>query len=394
MNVTHKDDSYKQSSRVTCLIEGFIKGRLTTAEHDELDAWVEASDDNMRLFEELTDDKKVHASPKVLKHVGDRRLSPFFKKLAIFKRETWKAERVYIGLIVLFFVSLLSLQLFFYIAERQPPNAVGEILPSRHTTTLVLGNGSIVDVTTSKDGLIASENGTRVKKTNGEALLYDHTLPTSQPLSYNTLSTGKGSQYSVVLPDGSKVWLNAQSSLRYPTRFSASGREVELNGEAYFEVAPNADGNQQPFVVKLRNNGSIECLAARFNVSSYEDESNARVTLLNGSAEMWRQHEKLELHAGQEGRFSQSLQMADSVDVQQTLAWKNGEFIFRDADMETVMREVERWYDVQGTGASTITARFNVTASRKEPLSKLLDALEATGKVRFKIRGRQISVIH
>jgi len=375
--MAQKNDLPKLSRRVAYLIERFNKGTITTVEHDELDAWVEESDANADVFEELmNDDPNFEPLPDEVKTAirADERQSVL--------------RRIFIALGGLALLAIIFIG-YEYIHSRN-------IRPAPAAVVLQLGDGSTLVLNDVDDGQVAIQNGTILKKMKGGELLYEAGQSTAAPFLFNKLSTWKGGQYTVVLPDGSRVTLNAESSLHYPTRFPGEERIVELDGEAYFEVVAKMDsstGNNQPFIVKLNNGAVIKSLTAHFNVSSYQDDSISRVTLFQGDAEVQRGNQNVQLHSNQQASFSDSLTVGNNVDMNEVIGWKYGEFVFHDANIETVMRQINRWYTVRITGEPVITARFNITAPRNQVLSKLLDQLEATGNVHFKVTGRHVYVL-
>jgi ferric-dicitrate binding protein FerR (iron transport regulator) len=193
-----------------------------------------------------------------------------------------------------------------------------------------------------------------------------------------------------VLADGTKVWLNAASSLRFPAAFAGKERIVELNGEGYFEVAKNAS---MPFHVRVHDM-DVQVLGTHFNINAYTDETAMRTTLLEGSVQVSQGEQTQLLTPGQQAAASQNgqIQLADGVDVEEVMAWKNGMFQFQGADLETILRQAARWYDIDVEYKQRISDRFSGQISKNVNLSQLLKILELTGKVHFEIEGRKIIV--
>jgi ferric-dicitrate binding protein FerR (iron transport regulator) len=191
------------------------------------------------------------------------------------------------------------------------------------------------------------------------------------------------------------VWLNAESSLRFPVTFSGDTRTVEITGEAYFEVAHNA---RKPFKV-LANGTEVQVLGTHFNVHAYKDEPEIKTTLVQGSVKVRSGLSTGELHTailkpGEQAQMNDNkLTIANDIDMQQVLAWKNGQFMFNDATIESIMQQVTRWYDVDVRYDAKISKHFIANIPRNVPLSELLKLLELTDQVHFKIQGRQITVI-
>jgi ferric-dicitrate binding protein FerR (iron transport regulator) len=230
-----------------------------------------------------------------------------------------------------------------------------------------------------------------VKMPNGE-LAYKGS---SENIEYNTLSNPRGSKViSLVLADGSKVWLNAASTLKYPTAFVGNERKVEVSGEAYFEVSHNA---AMPFIVD-KGETSVRVLGTHFNVNAYDDESSVNVTLLEGSVKVVKGNEDILISPGQQAEVFNNIVPSNPIevhtaDVDETMAWKNGLFSYKGADIETIMRQVSRWYNVDVVIEKPVKEKFYAQVSRNTDVSNLLKMLEATKAVHFKIEGKMITVM-
>jgi ferric-dicitrate binding protein FerR (iron transport regulator) len=222
--------------------------------------------------------------------------------------------------------------------------------------------------------------------------VYDGTKASNQGslISYNTLSTPRGGQYQLVLPDGSKVWLNASSSIHFPTAFAGHERNVELTGEAYFEIAKN---KQKPFHVNV-NGMQVEVLGTHFNVNAYGDEGAIKTSLLEGSVKIKKGNISGLLKPGQQGvlkKNSTDLEIKNA-DMNEAIAWKNGLFEFDGADIKSIMREIGRWYDVDVVYAGKVPdRRFEGKISRDAQLSDVLKIL-ALSNVKFSVEGKKIIV--
>ncbi len=221
-----------------------------------------------------------------------------------------------------------------------------DIAPGKDGAILTLADGSQVVLDSLGNGVIALQNGSQAVIKNGE-LVYDVTGKSTGDVTYNTMSTPKGRQYQVTLPDGTKVWLNAASSIRYPTLFTGKERQVEIKGEAYFEVQPN---KKKPFIVTISpadgvrresDNYKIIVLGTSFNVNSYLDELSVKTSLLEGSIKI----NNSILKPGQ--AYVNGEVMATN--IEQDIAWKNGLFNFNGLTFEEIMRQLERWYDIEVT---------------------------------------------
>ncbi|WP_223151540.1 FecR family protein [Chitinophaga varians] len=286
-------------------------------------------------------------------------------------------------------------------AAAQPEQlAQHDIAPGGNKAVLTLANGSTVVLDDAANGMIGQQGAVKVIKLNSGQLAYAGEEAASGKILYNTIATPRGGQYQVILPDGSKVWLNAASSLRFPVAFRDDSREVELHGEAYFEIAsiaaPSKGGgtHKRPFRVKA-GGMAVEVLGTHFNIAGYSDEQAIRTTLTEGSVKLVKGNANTVIRPGDQGVLDNNATTFKVVpaNVEEVLAWKNGYFFFDKADIQTVMRQVARWYDMEVAYEGTPTAReFVGTISRQEKLSKVLRLLELS-HVHFRVEGRKIIVV-
>ncbi|SEO06676.1 FecR protein [Mucilaginibacter gossypiicola] len=274
-------------------------------------------------------------------------------------------------------------------------NAIAQkIIPGGNKAVLTLADGSQIILDSAKRGLLASQQNISVKKATDGQLIYDasgqkQSNQSNDQLAYNTISIPKGGQYQVVLPDGTKVWLNAASSLKFPVAFKGKERNVELSGEGYFEVAKN---KAMPFRVAV-NHTTVEVLGTHFNIMGYGDEASTNTTLLEGSVKIISGDKQKLIIPGEQARVSDGIEVA-KVNAAQAIAWKNGNFNFAHENIETIMRKVARWYDVNIQYQGTTTHEgFVGTVPRSENISEVLNALELTGLVHFKIVERRVIVM-
>jgi transmembrane sensor len=398
-----KEESFKNMNenayRIAYLIAGFIRKNLTEAEHDELDAWVESSDENMLLFEELTDEKNIEANLAWMDKTRTEKNLQLTKKQIEFTPEhkNLKTKRWSYGIAASVILLIAAFGIYKIINNKQSKSSSiakidqTEIQPGGNKATLTLSNGSVIDLVSAPNGIIKGDNGTIINKSKEGEILYNENAANNSIASDNILTTPKGGQYKVQLPDGSNVWLNAASSLKYPTAFTSSERIVELKGEGYFEIAKD---KTKPFKVQLADSSQVKVLGTHFNIMAYENEKAKEVTLLEGSVEITKGNEEQNLVPGQQGRIiSSKIILVNSADTDQVTGWKNGQFIFHDAEIQSIMRQVARWYDVDIKYETTNTQHFNATISRKEPVLRLLHILEETGQIHFKTENKVIYVL-
>jgi len=274
------------------------------------------------------------------------------------------------------------------IAKTKP---LHDVLPGGNKAILTLASGKTITLDSAKNGLLVNEGAARIHKTRDGQLVYEtdkNDDGSAAPM--NTVSTPRGGQYQLVLDDGSKVWLNSASSLSFPAVFKGKTREVEITGEAYFEVAKNA---KMPFRVKV-NNTVVEVLGTHFNIMAYNDEAVMKTTLLEGSVKISNSQNFSMLKPGQQAQLNQNgpIKVIDNPEADDAVAWKDGIFQFRDAGIETIMRQAARWYDVQVSFAGKIPAKeFTGRISRNVKASELMEMLKYMG-INYKIEDKHITV--
>ncbi|MGJ1241029.1 FecR family protein [Sphingobacterium siyangense] len=269
-----------------------------------------------------------------------------------------------------------------------------EIAAGGNKAILILADGKQFDLGSSKIGTITQLSGIKVDcDTVGQITfnVQDRSLKSFSE-KMNSIVTPKGGQYKIILEDGTNIWLNAQSMLKFPERFAKDNRSVELVGEAYFEVAKNRN---KPFIVRTKEQ-NVKVLGTHFNISSYADERIARTTLIEGSVSVSDNisHRSVVLKPGEQILISGNSIAVKKVDTQVDVAWKEGDFIFKNENIESIMRKVSRWYQVD---VDFISKKEDITfsgmISKSNNLSAILTMLESTGQIKFKLTGRRISII-
>jgi len=277
------------------------------------------------------------------------------------------------------------------VGGQQKSSLKNDVYPGTNKAILTLADGSTISLNDAGNGALAEQGNTKVLKFDGK-LTYKPQENQSQKILFNTITTPRGGQYQVALPDGTQVWLNATSSIRFPTFFSGNERKVELTGEAYFEVAKNAD---MPFRVKVRN-AEVMVLGTHFNIMAYDEEEVLKTTLLEGSVQFISSGSNTVLKPGQQSQLKPdgNVGVTGNVNLDEVIAWKNGMFNFAGADIRTVMRQLSRWYDVEIIYEEKLLAElFHADIPRNTNLSETLKALELTGKVHFRIEDKKIIVM-
>ncbi len=266
------------------------------------------------------------------------------------------------------------------------------IAPGGNKAVLTLANGQQINLTGTKDGKLAEQNSTAVNKTAEGQIVYNSLsgdATAANNIAYNTLTTPRGGQYHLTLADGTNVWLNAASSITYPVAFTGKTRSVKITGEAYFEVAHNA---AKPFRV-TSGNQTTEVLGTHFDVNAYDNEPGIKTTLLEGSVRVAAGNSKAVLKVGQQSAIKgERLHVAD-VDADEAVAWKNGYFEFSEADIQTVMRQISRWYDVDVEFQGSITKEtFTARIARSKNINQVLNIVKLSNAVKIEIQGRRVIV--
>jgi transmembrane sensor len=268
-----------------------------------------------------------------------------------------------------------------------------DVEPGRDGAILTLADGRQLVLDSLGNGIIATQNGAKVVLNNG-ALSYDQNGDAAASIIYNTMHTPKGRQFQLVLPDGTKVWLNAASSITYPTVFTGNERRIEIKGEAYLEVMKNA---QMPFIVTIPRGGEVKVLGTHFNINAYDDEDAIRTTLLEGSVSVKSAAESFVfLKPGEQAvmsRVNSPLTIHHSPNLEQVMAWKNGLFNFNGYDIKAVMREIGRWYDLDIVyEAEPEPEEVMGELQRNLSLSQVMKILQKI-HVKYRIEGRQLIVM-
>lgn len=291
--------------------------------------------------------------------------------------------------------------------KNPPPPATAaktvDIAPGKDGAILTLADGTQMVLDSLGNGVIATQNGAKAVLKNGQ-LTYDTTGASTGETVYNTMSTPNGRQFNMSLPDGTKLWLNAASSIRYPTAFTGKERTVEVTGEVYFEVAKN---KEMPFRVNVNHRMEVEVLGTQFNVNAYEDEKKLNTTLIEGSIKIMAGHQtqpgnSVVLKPGQQAQLANTPPSSGSVagsfavisdaNLEKVMAWKNGYFSLDDCSLAELMRQVERWYNVtvvyeKGVPPKELFGKMN----RDLTLIDFMEALKDWG-VRFRLEGRKLIV--
>jgi transmembrane sensor len=408
------------SSKIAELIYKHLTDDLTESESNELDRWVHQSKKNEDLFYELKDPvfifKDSAAWQERLQRVDAdidwQNLSSRGEVREIIARKAKaKLFRMYRRIAVAASIALLiSAGLWLMLQNKQEPkekvvaavNVDKDAKPTTQVAKLVLDDGTEIILDSAKTGLMATQGNVRVVKQSNGAITYDAAGGNNSRTQYNTVYVPKGSDVVyLTLEDGSKVWLNAESSIRYPIAFTADERKVEITGEAYFEIAASlsADGNKKSFVV-AKGSMNVVVLGTKFNINTYENEANIKVTLLEGSVKVEKKlDQKLierTIKPGQQAILTKTqIQIDDKIDIEQIMAWKNGKFVFNHTNIQSIMRQMERWYDLEPAKFESDeikTWNYNGEITRYTNASIILHLLEESGGGNFEIEGKKVII--
>jgi ferric-dicitrate binding protein FerR (iron transport regulator) len=369
------------------LVDKYLTGKASTAEKRLLEEYYSRLSSGINLLPEEEEEKlRKQMLEEILERSGIRK-----PKVVFLRRSWWKYAAAAIIVLSAGAWLLTSLRTEKKESVRKAPLIADIAPPSGTRTTLTLGNGQQIILDSVKNGVLAVQGNANILKSDNNQLSYKSLTERPGELVFNTLSTAKGGQTMLVLADGTKVWLNSLSSLKFPTAFSGNERRVELTGEGYFEVAKNAG---MPFHV-LVNQEDVRVLGTHFNVNAYADESLTKTTLFEGSVKITRNNEETLLKPRQQviiDNGSGAVKLINDADLDEALAWKNGLFEFSGVGIKSIMRQIGRWYDVEVSYDGNIPADlFSGIVNRSSNLSQVLKVMQQAN-VHFTIEGNKIIV--
>lgn len=375
-------------------------GTISPPEQESLDNWLAGLTESNRqqFFEWVESEEQTLESLKYMAEADasfDRNLAIFLEKgkAAIRPRKVFYFRWIYAAAAV---VLLTIGGLYWYNSSRQSNSTIAftsqaaDIPPGGDKATLLLADGSTVDLTKAGIGVIGNKGNIQIAKESAGQVSFN---PGNAPVnsSFNTIQTQRGGKYMIILPDNTKAWLNAASSLRFPTAFNGNKREVDMQGEVYFEVAKNVS---KPFIVHFGSN-AVEVLGTHFDVMAYQEEAATTTTLFEGSVKVSNAQISVTIRPGQAAvAKGTDLSIEPNADLDAALAWKEGRFAFNNADIQQVMNALARWYDVdvkyEGNGAVQ-SSRIDAVVDRNISLQTMLNALKTSG-FNFRVEGKTIIV--
>jgi ferric-dicitrate binding protein FerR (iron transport regulator) len=391
------------ASRLEYLFNCYVQQNCSEKEEEELMHLLSASENEAevkKLLDKVVENTGAEASMpdetagSILRRILEKDKAvvvPIKKDRHVF----FLLRRVAAAVVILFISGAVYWLLSNRHNEKTAPVALSSVkpstvLPGGNHAILTLADGTRIVLDSVQNGNI--KGGVATIKKQGATIVYDASSGAKNhgPVVYNTLTTPRGGQYQLILPDGSKVWLNASSSIHFPTAFTGNQRDVELTGEAYFEIAKN---KSKPFHVNVKGM-QVEVLGTHFNVNAYGDENDIKTSLLEGSVRIKRGATSGLLKPGEQGVLNMNANKIEinKADMNEVIAWKNGLFQFDGASIKTIMREIGRWYDVEIEYSGKVPERrFEGKISRDAQLSDVLKILELSN-VRFTVEGKKIII--
>ena len=385
-----------QTERITDLFRKLINNTCSPGELDEILDWLQSPENQeaakQLIAQEFSSRPELPDSDTIRERL-DNRLQDILRppvRRSIAPYWWWAAAAVVIAFVAR--TVLLAPQQVEPSAQQTVQLTYSDPQPGKNGAILTLADGRSLVLDSMADGLVASQGNTHITLNNGRVLYGINKDGSSIPAGMNTLRTPRGRQYQLQLHDGTKVWLNAASSITYPTVFNSKERTVKVTGEVYFEVVKN---KAAPFKVELADKTKVEVLGTHFNINAYDTESSFNTTLLegavrirtkNGSPVLMKPGEQVQVHG-------QEVKLVKNVNLEHVMAWKNGLFSFADANLETVMRQLSRWYDVDVMFEGPVPhIEFNGEIDRNLTLSQVLNGLSAT-RINYKIKDEKTIVI-
>jgi ferric-dicitrate binding protein FerR (iron transport regulator) len=379
--------------QIAALVKKYIAGDITPDEQAELDAWINLSDRNREVWADILQAQASEWTTTPLQSYDmEVVLGAIHHKI---KKNRKQRTLVYLSaaaaVLIIIAAGLQYLKVSKSATSEMEYVVIGnEVPPGTTKARLVMANGNTIGLDKAGDSSFTDGKDVQVQQQQGVLSFQSKNNAKATP-SYNTLITPKGGEYKLELEDGTVVWLNAASSIRFPNRFSGKNRTVDLTGEAYFDVHHDP---QHPFIVNV-NGTAIQVLGTAFDVKAYQPAATY-TTLVNGAVRVAPTGSKGEiLQPGQMARSGKGGLQITTADIEQVIAWKNKQIILRDADLKDIMEELSRWYNVDIVYASDFNAATGVTIeiSRDVPLKKILEMIMLTKSARFKIDGDIVTVL-
>lgn len=393
------EENLRVAERVAYLISAHMSGKMTADERRELDDWITENDENLELFEKLTDEENIETGMQdYLRLEKEKAAALTMLKARIRRRRTNLLPMMIAAVLLLAVIGIWLFNVDEWLHKKPAAVAIQDRTPTaaHDKAVLTLSDGRTIILENGVAEKIADDGGATIQLSGQDELIYSGEATETR---YNTVSTPRGAQFKLVLSDGTRVWLNAESSIRYAVNMKNGERDVEMRGEVYFEVAQlNTGTGKMPFRVKVLTEsgeaGTIQVLGTHFNINAYADDGSVKATLIEGSVKASTISGKTALlQPGEECMInSGALSVKKAGYIGSVSAWRQGKFVFHDATVKDIGEQIKRWYNVDVEYKSISKQLFNTEATRDLPLPQLLDALEGTGQGRFTLQGKTLII--
>ena len=384
----------KEAFEIARIIQKSLKGKLSESEERQLSGWRKVSDENERAFQRMISEDFYTVGMEKLETYDYRVAYGRFlqRKYQQRRKRKFLINVVRVAAVALPFIIALVLYVGLNRDEEQTlrPSLATNILPGTSKAVLTLANGQMIplgkettDSTIITDGTQISASGSGITYADGGE---------SEAVVYNKLDIPRGGEFCLTLSDGTRVWLNSETSIQYPVAFGAKERRVFVQGEAYFEVAKDA---KKPFTVQFMSS-SVTVLGTSFNIRAYPEEKRSQTTLAEGSVRIYSPGSSMLLKPGEQAEVSalSGEMVKQEVEVKNFTSWKDGRFVFEQQPLEDIMRTLERWYDIRvifkDEGAKRISLSGNM--KRYGDFSQVMKMLQMTGDVRFELHGNDVYI--
>ena len=377
--------------RILELFKLHLENKLSLSDREEFFSELYKMSDSERasLIGEVIDDfPEDYKLSKINSNIIFKRI---LKKTNIRRKSLIRYSLAAAASLLILFTAYSIIDNIFY-STKETDICVTDIQPGGKKAILTLADGSVINFDDSADSTILEKSsGATIKVHNNKLICKGAEL--EKIIKYNLLATPRRGEFQMVLPDGTNVKLNAESSIRFPDKFSLKERRVMITGEVYFEVVKLSD--DVPFIVECGDRARVEVLGTHFNINSYNDEATIKATLVEGSVRVVSpvSNNSVVITPGQQAQISVDGSLSvKEVDVDEVIAWKNDRFIFEKADIKTIMRQIERWYGVEVEYRRDFNQYFGGAISRKVNISKIFEMFETTGNVKFELKDSLVIV--
>ncbi|MEN7551918.1 FecR domain-containing protein [Rapidithrix thailandica] len=391
-------EEHKYIDQIVRLILKSLEHPLSPGEKEKLDKWLSISKSNRAFMEKVKDENRLKKELDFFAAIDSKAA---FEKMQSKTRKKQMPQfqnfgRYAAAAILILWIAAMGIWKYGMqesqkSAAQQEEIVQNDVLPGTDKARLILADGSVLPLQDLEEGLVNEEEGMQIVKIDQQVIYKllegdERKVPLTE---YHTIEIPKGGKYQIVLSDGSKVWLNSATTLRYPSQFEKDRRHVVLNGEAYFEVSPD---KQAPFTVEARGT-VVKVLGTHFNIKAYENEPLTKTTLLEGSVEVGNQQRTQIIVPGQQAQVGEDVQVAD-VDSKEAVAWKNGYFLFNGTRLDDLLRQLERWYEIEVHFTGDLPQKhYSGTITKDTNLSQVLKMLELSGSIKFEIKNQKLYVM-